>query len=784
MSRPFNRSITAGRNSDDDRVWSWALATRVASVLMLGVMVARATTTDVVREAWAATPGSPAGGSGAGPCTSLVLDLLSAVPALLVLARRAFDRDYRLVARRSHWLLLGLAGWMAASAGWADDRFAAVVSAGSFIGGACLLWAASQLVRSWDRLRVVAAVALGLLLALAAHTILYRFNDQAELKHFWEENRQQFLHDRGWAEGSFAAVQFEHKITSGEQAAFFTSANTLAAVGVLLLFASLGLGVQRALDDRDPRWLALSAVGVAAGCWVLWVGQSKTSIVTPVIGVTLLGAWWVRRQWLAGRFDTSPPGFDVIPTVPSTAAKPVAPAPAPTGATDTDRGAVATFAVAVAGLTVVAVGVVGWGVAHHGLFPGHFSNSLDFRWKYWTASAGVFGERPVLGVGWANFGQHYLAHRVPDAAEEIQDPHNFLVRFATELGTVGLLLAVGWLLGLAWELTRAAADPASPAEPTTPARVSVIGWVAGVGFVIGAVAAVDFSGNPVDVLVLLMRPALLLLAVALGGIAGAMRSPHERAVDGRPGPWVFAGIVVALGLFLVHNLIDFGWFEPGAMAAFMVLAGSALGVTPTVERQPAPRAAAVGGLALATAAWAAVAVLVAVPIGLADQLAGAADELIRTARPNQPADVAAAYRRASAGYAAAADLVPYDAQLWSRAAETAYLGGDRRDAQQWVSRAIDTDPRLIQARLLDGRLRSTTGDGTGLRAAYDAAVRLDPDDVPIHLEYADALDHLGDHRAAAAQYRAALAANDALPKGEPRRLSADDVATYRSRAGL
>ena len=383
----------------------------------------------------------------------------------------------------------------------------------------------------------------------------------------------------------------------------------------------------------------------------------------------------------------------------------------------------------------------------------------------------------------------YLAHRRPEAAEEIKDPHDFLVRFTAELGGVGLALALGWLLRLAWELTRPGGGTASPdvavgtgsAEGTT--RVGVIGWVAGLGVGMSVLATADLSIGAADVLVLLLRPLLLLLATLLGGVAGAMRSPQEPHVDGRPGPWVWVTVVVGLGLFLLHNLIDFGWFEPGPMFAFMTLAGAALGMAapPTPGRGlGGGRAWAVGGLAAGGVAWLAVAIGVAVPVAMAGRTAAAADEEVRAAPVDHPA---AGYRRAAAGYEAAARLVPYDADLLARAARAAAMGGDLPGAARLVAEAERADPRLIDARLLDADLRRSGGEVAGTRSAFEAAVRLNPNDVSIRLRYADAMDHLGDHATAAAQYRAALAADAALPAGEPRRLSAERLAAVQARAG-
>ncbi len=738
MTRPAGRrpiNTVAGATA---RSWAWL--TSAALVVALAAVVARATTPEVLRDAWAAAPGGDPS-HGPGPATGLAMDLVAAVPALLVLARRAVDRDYRLVPRRSHLALLGLTLWMAASVAWSSDRFAAVVSAAHFAAGGCLLWAASQVVRSWDRLRVCAAVALGLLVALAVHTAYYRAVDLADTRRYWAEYHQRFLDEHGWAADSFAAKQFELKLASGEQAAFFASANTLAAVGVLLTFAAAGLGVQHALADRDARWLALTGLAAAAGGWVLWVARSKTSVATPVVGVGVLAAYAAFGPQVR-------------------------------------RNARAAYWAAVGGVAVTVAGVVGLGLLRHGLFPGHFGNSLDFRWKYWTASAAVVRDHPLLGVGWGNFGQSYLAHRVPDAAEEIKDPHNFGVRFTSELGIVGLALAVAWLLRLAWELTRPATAPLPPAG--RPAGGGTLAAVAGLGIGLTVAATLDTSGGVIDAVAGVLRPLLLALAVGAGGLVGAMRSPDDLSADDRPGRWVYATLVVGLGLFLLHNAIDFAWFESGAAFAFMTLAGAALGMSPAPVPGPArPRAVAVVGLATAAVAWAAVAFGVFVPVALAGQSAASGDDVIRAAPPKDAAADAAAYRRAADAYAAAADLVPYDADLWTRAGRAALAGGDGGRARQWAAAAVAADPKLIDAHLLDAELRLRGGDAAGVRAAYDAVIALDPNDVPIRLHYAKVLDDLGDRPAAAAQYRAALAADDALPAAEPRRLPATDVTRLR-----
>ncbi len=91
---------------------------------------------------------------------------------------------------------------------------------------------------------------------------------------------------------------------------------------------------------------------------------------------------------------------------------------------------------------------------HHSL-PG---KSLTFRWYYWIGAGRLVAQQPLIAVGWDNFGEHYLAVRLPEAPEEVKDPHNFIVRAFAELGVPGGVLMVVWMGCLWWRMTRPLVD--------------------------------------------------------------------------------------------------------------------------------------------------------------------------------------------------------------------------------------------------------------------------------------------------------------------------------------
>jgi O-antigen ligase len=721
--------------------------THIAFVLALAVVIARLTTPDALREPWEASPGGSPRGLEPGPATALMFDLLAAIPALLVLFRRVVDRDYRLHFRVSPLLLLGLAVWAVLSTGWSADRFAAAVVSCHFFAAACLLWAMSQLVRSADRFRIVSALCFGLLLVLVTQTVMYKFVEGPETARFFKDNQASFQREQGTDPNSLKAKMMEHKVLSGEVISFFKSPNSLAAVGVLLFFGCCGLGVQKIVDGEPREWLLLSAIAAGSLVWILLMARSKTSAATPFIGLAILAVFAVARGRIRTHFRLA--------------------------------------YLAGVGLVVFAmIAVIGHGLYHHGLFPGHFSNSLDFRWKYWVASGRMFTDHPWIGVGWDNFGLHYLAHRLPEAAEEISDPHNLLVRFFTELGAVGGILCIAWLLRLAWELTvpAAAIDGEAPAE-NSPGIRSIVAIIL-LGMLLHLTANMDFSQPLLDLLALMMKPILYLLALLLGTLGAAMLSPHTWSLDTRPAPWVVYCAITGLGMFLLHNLIDFSLFEAGAMSVFMMLAGASLGLAPAPDRRRTHRGFAVGAAFTAVTVWLAAASFFVAPVFAAEQWLTAGNESIRTAPADDRDGYIRHFREAATDFANASGLVPFNADYVFEQARTTAAIGDFAAAHNLLANAERLNPLRIDAYRLDAQLEleSPHPNVAAVRTDFDTVIRLNPNDVSLHEQYAEALDHFGLHEQARVQYQAALDADDALPIGEPKRLSPDEVEQLKNKA--
>ena len=582
---------------------------------------------------------------------------------------------------------------------------------------------------------------------LVVQSTYYRFMDVPANIAYWNEHKDEILKEHGWAPDSFAAIQFGHKLVSGELVGFFNSANSFAAVGVLLFAACVGIGIQKYVDGESWRWLLLPAISAISLVWILVNAASKAAGVTPILGIGVLALFLV---WKAAKRS----GFN-------------------------NRDHTAAFASTIAVVVFAMISLVAFGHHYHGLFAGHFSNSLDFRWKYWVASTGILSSHPLAGVGWDNFGLYYLAHRLPEAAEEIKDPHNFLVKMFVELGFIGGILSVAWLVRLAWETTK----PSTGREEDDAMSVKSVAVIVIVGMFLSIIANTDFSQGAVDILALLMKPVLYLLALLLGTIAAAMLSPHSFDVDHRPAPLVFYCLVTGLGLFLLQNLIDFSWFEVGATFLFMALTGTALGMAPVNKQNPASRARLIIFAAAATVLWLAAAVVFVGPVLAAEASAANASEFIRTAPMKNPTEARAHFQSAADALASAAQLVPYDADYIFRQAEAYLRIGEIDKAQSLIIRCQQINPMLVDGYLLEANMQlSEAGPNSAIvRRDFDTIVKLNPNEVAFHRQYAQALERFGDLPAARRQYQLALDADNALPPGEPKRLSSDEVEKLRSK---
>jgi tetratricopeptide (TPR) repeat protein len=261
----------------------------------------------------------------------------------------------------------------------------------------------------------------------------------------------------------------------------------------------------------------------------------------------------------------------------------------------------------------------------------------------------------------------------------------------------------------------------------------------------------------------------------VGLIVGAIHSWRDWQLDERPAPWILRSMQIAIGMFLLHNLIDFSLFETGPLMLFAFLAGSVLGVRqPSVAGRAKRTAAAVGGLSLATILWLAAAAQLWLPTLFGELASARGDELFRTSLNKEKLLDLSRLDAAFAAYEDAMREQPLNGDYaWKAAKVLGYKRAPATITRPLIDAAIAADPRTARyfAFKAELELDQAKPEGPEVMKAYQAALGLDPGDVGLRLEYARALEKLGDTDFAKEQYREALRWDDLLPKDEPKRLN-------------
>jgi hypothetical protein len=196
-------------------------------------------------------------------------------------------------------------------------------------------------------------------------------------------------------------LAFEDRLGSTEPLATFALTNSLA--GFLVPWLILGLAILRYRQIRLKYAVTVICIGVIAGCFVLT--KCRSAFVAAIFGLLsllspkLLKTAGKRWRWgltaLAlisislGTYFTTEPGREII------------------------EGA---------------------------------SKSFRYRMEYWKSTLEMIVDRPLLGVGPGNFQDIYTQYKLPEASEEVRDPHNWIFEIAATAGLPALTTLLGIFL--------------------------------------------------------------------------------------------------------------------------------------------------------------------------------------------------------------------------------------------------------------------------------------------------------------------------------------------------
>ncbi len=612
------------------------------------------------------------------PVRTLGVDLAILAAATGLIARRAWTRTYRRTGLEWGFLLLVVAAGV--SCAFAQQKRVAVNAAIDWLCLPVLAMALVQEVTTRWRRRVLLGVIVASASANAVECLDEAYFSLPETRRFYEEHRTEFWRERGVPLDSAIVRMYEARLRAGEPDGFFYHGNVaggylamvaLALTGAVAAGAAArsrqqsrackeavpdqsrarkeavsrnpseplpdGRGTDHAPQgalpygrgsDHAPQRMIANAprntaegrppTGVGGSEGVLssaddsqgagWVGALSILLIAMLVlamfltgstgalaSLALVGVVWVGaavlRRWAAWRVFV-------------------------------ERRRRAVFVAAWLGVAMSAAAAIGHGLYHKSL-PGA---SLNFRWQYWTASAGMIRDHLWTGVGRENFGRHYVQYKSIESPEEVASPHNFVVQAAADFGVLGLAglmtLLIGgsaWLAGVGGpgggraggeragdgvsipgtEATRVALPLEAHRDP--PSRRTVVIQSLVLALVIFGIRLPLLGADSGAFMLLQTYVALpvwiaAFLLVALPGASVERSSSAQRKAGdcasmvpfAATEPLMFAGACAGLAAFVIQDTVNFALFVPASATTALALYALAASMRHTPMETAAP----------------------------------------------------------------------------------------------------------------------------------------------------------------------------------------------------
>jgi O-antigen ligase len=338
-------------------------------------------------------------------------------------------------------LVVGLTFLVALSALHAVDRRPALNLAWEWVGLGLMYLLLRNLPRTRNESSALAGSIVATAFAVSAYGLYQAKVELPLLQAEFERNPRQMLQRMNIEPGGRGEEMLRNRLMySNEIWSTFALANSLAGFIAGPLVLALAVGFQNLVrrDAPESRWVALGmAAPVILVLLVCLILTKSRSAWTGLLVASIVLAWRARRQVPAREL----------------------------------------WAAGLAGLGVVTV-LVFAGLASRRLDPEVLTQSpmsLRTRWEYWQGAWGVItgGATTLLsavsspifwaGVGPGNFAGPYLKHKLPQASEEILDPHNLFLEVWATAGFWALLALVAALVWGVWNLL----GPAARAEQGT-----------------------------------------------------------------------------------------------------------------------------------------------------------------------------------------------------------------------------------------------------------------------------------------------------------------------------
>lgn len=580
---------------------------------------------------------------------------------------------------------------------------------------------ARQLIVTRREARAVMAVMASLAVALAGYGLYQYGVELPAMRAAYEADPAAALRNAGlWVElGSPQAKLFEDRLQGTEPIATFALTNSLAGYLAPWLIVLLGVAFAGGPTARHMILAFLCAAPVAA-CLVLTKGRS--AYAASAFGLLLL--WWTARQGRTKRLGWRLPLLAGV-----------------------------LLATALGG--AILTGGLDRKVATEA------GKSLGYRVQYWQSTLRMIADRPLLGCGPGNYQFEYTQYKLPEASEEVADPHNFLLEIWSTAGTPAMLALVFALGAFFWPTSLLTSDNdlrSGMKSANADASPGDAAWFALAGGTAGFLLAIPLglmSWAPPGLMAVAI--GLPLAAATIGLLSGWVR--HGRVPPALPA----VGAVVLLVHLLAAGALGF----PGVAGTLWLLL--AIGLQGD-EPKAAPRTAAFGTLALALALAVACHQTAYAPVLQLRHAVQAARDAVSAGRIEE----------AERWLLAAAEADPLAAEPWRDLAALALQSWEQTGSSRSINRfrhanaaATQREPNSAAAWFSSGqwyfrayRVGGEVGDAKAAVAAYERSVTLYPNSSLYRAELAQAYDAVGDAKGFGREAKESLRLDQLTPHAD------------------
>ena len=440
----------------------------------------------------------------------------------------------------------------------ASNKRLAIIDLALFLAPLLMAVLLVQILDSHSKVKLLLAViaALGIVTAYQCRE-QFSYSNQEMIEQY-EQDNQSLLEPLGIESGTFGQFLFEHRLYSRGVRGYFTTRNSAGSFLLMALFAAVALFIDKLEKRKSELIRFFHFLTCGAAIVIILFALALTKSKGAIIGLLFASAVFIGLLCFGNWLRTHRKTVLIV-----------------------------LLLLALAGGCVV----VSYGLMH-GSLPG--GNSMLVRWQYWQASAKIYADHFLTGIGPGNFKFFYTHYKPAEALESVADPHNFLLSVLTQYGPLGLVGFLAMIFIPLWKVMSVSATISLPeSHRHLLFKILVITFLIIISVVLLLFRSVFMPVPPGEtflqmfsvILILYIIPVaifvigFLLLAIPLSRVRKPKSEPgravplHLRAGAGRgvQRTNINAALLCAVLGVTLHNLIDFAIFEPGVFTTFWAI---------------------------------------------------------------------------------------------------------------------------------------------------------------------------------------------------------------------